>query len=321
MKRILLVTLAILAVNSHAFMPEQVMEVLCEDVIQLHHSGRSSKKNAFLHNNNEGLHYYITSKWEDKKKKYLLLNPEKQVDLSPTITNVHDFIALKDRLWLLNDNTLVETDLEGRILSTYNDSRFINTKLKSLAYDEERQLLYIAASSLGLYSFDINTKTFKQINSLKSVNSDGHRSQAVSVMKKENTLILVLAGTTSRGFHGFVLFDIKTAKVTHQAGYDRRSAGILSSTPFITLKDNVIYLNNGGWMHFYRLEDIKNNESLKLSWQPITDYSLGRKRHVQLIGDPIITNQVLACGAYRVASQRHHGEEVRTRAFFIPLWL
>lgn len=205
----------------------------------------------------------------------------------------HSLATSEDRLWLLQQESLIETNQHGIEMARYE-----LPQLSVMGWGKRvithGSMIYIVRGS-GVTAFDDSSKSFLWSHQLDDLTS----TTAVDGAHDGNNLHLLMAGIREDGFHGIVTINPAGERVKALSLNISRS-GIFAEQARMHWHQDKLVINNSGWMKIVSAEQLAANKSLVL--KPIaTSISLGEnlRKQVAMSGDFFISENTLqGCGSY-----------------------
>ncbi|MBC75718.1 MAG: hypothetical protein CME64_06860 [Halobacteriovoraceae bacterium] len=247
--------------------------------------------------------FFEKSALQRKNNQYeFRLNSEAHI-LKGTTGTIKDFIIAHNHLWTVGNAGLRQFDLEGNLVKVFAHTSWQQSRHnlpRSVYFNKRNDTLYMASGKVGLVAFNLTDQRFMDTNSLNVVNENGHLSAAVAVVGDgEDTLYIAMTGNSEKGFNGVLTYSISKKQITNKAEYNKRRAGVIFPYASIYLNSDKVILNNGGWIHSLKLNQVQNRTKVKPRWHAI-EYRLDDvRKFVMMAGDLIFhDDQVLGCGRY-----------------------
>lgn len=215
--------------------------------------------------------------------------------LQGNLKTIEDFVVYRGDLWVLSEGTLFQFDNEGFLLNSF---RYPQTGKheQAQALDIRNGKLIIAHGKLGLVSFDIKKQEFSFLSPVNTWQVDGRRSKAVTITWQGNLIFAALSGLQRGAFNGLVIYDIDRNEIINEAEYRNGREGIVDPRAKIYSHEGKIYLNNGGWIHHLKVEDLLTRSNARPRWLSIP-YPFGDlRRFLTIRGDFLFQkSEILGC--------------------------
>lgn len=253
--------------------------------------------------------YFIQNKWVDGARAAMLFTPNFSAKLPAGARALMDFKIIKESIWLLTRDTLAEFDKEGQLLNLYPIPESNQIRARGLGYHASLDAIFIAQGRIGLRKFDLNKREFTVKYPLNTINENGHRSSAISVVSHQGDLYTLMTGASQKGFNGVVIFDPVSVNIKNKAEYDRRRSGVVGVDARIYVyRDNVV-INNSGWIHSISLDDAQNRSRVRPTWSAIAHVQENYQQYIMLSGDLIFNqDEAMGCGRVRNLRDQYYGK-------------
>ncbi len=257
--------------------------------------GFYSVREPLVFNNGSFLTYLQKITFRDESF-YVVQNDVKSYQLRSNLRKVRDFVMVDDHVWLIEQEDLIEFDGRGRELNRYRYAPILSKTQKPRGMDLRERKILLAQGSLGLLSFDLDSRTFQQLHLVNTQQENGHRSLATSVTWVGNTAYIALTGNTQNAFNGVVVYDLQSNQMTNASGYRRYRSGVLDPYAKIYFFQNYLYLQNGGWIHELDPQELASKEFIRPKWLPIRHDHQGRNLFLRIRGDFIFDGgEIFGC--------------------------
>ena len=224
-------------------------------------------------------------------------------ELKGNTGKIRDFVVTQNYIWTVGTAGLIKHDLNGDFLSFYGHKSWQGSRHnlpRGVYYHKSNNHLYIASGGAGLLTFDLNTQQFTSKDILNVQNDNGHLSAAVAVVgDASDRLYIAMTGNSERGFNGVLSYSLNQKKILNKAEYNKRRAGVVFPYASIYLENNKVILNNGGWIHSLKLDQVESKSTVKPRWHAIAYYLNDVRKFVMMAGDLLFEEaEVIGCGRY-----------------------
>lgn len=174
---------------------------------------------------------------------------------------IYQIIKTENSVWALGPFDLMEMDMDGRVVHTYNfGSNNLSWRGRAMAIN--RDMLVISRGAAGLMGFDLKDRAFKWQNTM-SGNDEGYPSGLAS---DGNVIYGAVATSRENGFTGIITIDPLTGNILNRTPYDVRRWGVIDTDAVARIYKGNLILNNGGWIHLIRPEQLQSEKAIRPRW-------------------------------------------------------
>lgn len=216
--------------------------------------------------------------------------------------NYKRILLTENAVWFLTPDSLREFSLmEGKIINSFPSypqeiEQHQTTSARGFTY--QSGFIYIAHGDLGVVIFD--AKNRKHYTVLKKGLQPA--SMAAAVQVRGNHLYILQGAYLPQGFNGVAVVDMRNGSAKHIA-YPKSSGVVDPYSSSMALTDNQLVINNGGWIHSYKISDLQSGKSpLAPSWTSLLEkvHTEGGTldRYLMIAGDFVVVDKMLmACSS------------------------
>jgi len=259
-------------------------------------------------NNND---YFIQAKVDG----FYLFHNNKKV-LLEHLFSLKDFIVIDQTIWTIGKDGLFKYSMSGDLIKNIDNNLKEHEDPRSLVLDSKSKRVFMASSRRGIEVFNLNNEKITLFNSLSNINKDGGKSAAVGLdIDDQGILFVAMSRSSQNAFDGLIALDTKTNNVIAKAQYNQRTSGVIFPHIRLYIKGSSIFLNNGGWIHKLKREDILSNKKLRPNWLAIINNDFEVRQYLQISGDFIFqNNNIYGCSFIHRYQQRDQISDLSVRS-------
>lgn len=283
---------------------DQVDRDHCQEVYV--QSNGQELRNPLLHFQNESGDFFLQRKLNEGALQYQLSKAQGEIWLRAR--KIRDFFVHENKVWTVgSDGLQVWNETSGELEASFPIAA------RAMELDAQNNLAFLASGRKGLAAFDLANRRLLSTDPLNTRNDNGHLSAAVSVAKSEEGLLYIaMTGNSEDGFNGVLVYDPATKTIINKAEYNERRAGVVFPFASIYSRGDMVFLNNGGWIHSFETETLKRKRKVMPRWLAIEHRHYNWRSYVMMQGDLLFSDgKVMGCGSF----MDHNQNQLKARLF------
>jgi hypothetical protein len=215
-------------------------------------------------------------------------------------------------IWALTARELTELNSAGDVVNSYTLEETGNPGWAALSMAKAGKMMVIARGVGGMLGFDLEKREIAWTNWMAGSN-EGYPS---GVAVDGDKVYAAVATSQEAGFTGIITVNPVTGEITKRSAYDVQRWGVLDIDVKARMYNDSLVLNNGGWIHVIKREQIESDKKIRPRWAALVIPQNGpvNPHYMMMKGDFLIHgDQVMGCGVY---TDQENGNYVRKSKLF-----
>jgi hypothetical protein len=255
--------------------------------------------------------------WEDaliahRSNGQFVIETHNGIIIAESATQIRGVIQDGLSIWALTMRELVELNAAGDVMNTYSIEETGNPAWAALSMAIAGRKLIISRGAGGLMGFDLEKREITWTNWMPGDNEGYPSGLAVDGEK----VYAAVASSQEAGFTGIITVNPVSGEITKRSSYDVARWGVLDTDVKARMHGDSLVLNNGGWIHVIKREQIESDKAIRPRWAAhvIPQDGTVNAHYMMIKGDFVIHGgQVMGCGAY---TAQENGNYVRKSKLF-----